>query len=359
MKKKVIMVVDDDYENQVLAQKILEDEYQIASASSGEMALQFIPKIKPQLVLLDLNMPGMSGIEVFRCMKEQFGDSCPPVIFLTADRRPEMEVTCFREGAADYISKPFVPNIMINRVKRTIEFDELQRNLANQVELQTRAIRYQTQKMLKLQEKIVDGLATLIECRDGSTGTHVLNTRRYVSMIAEKLLADGLFPEEVTPEFVKFICEAAPLHDVGKIMISDVILNKPARFTTEEFEIMKTHASEGGKIVEDLFGDDADPEFVKIAIDAIKSHHEKWNGSGYPEGLKEEEIPLAARIMAVADVFDALVSERVYKEAVPVEEAFEIIKASSGSHFDPRIVEVFMALRNRVEEALAEEEKNK
>lgn len=355
MSKKVIMVVDDDYENQVLAQKILEDEYQIASADSGEMALAFIPKIKPSLVLLDLNMPGMDGIEVYRCMRERFGEECPPVIFLTADRRPEMEVTCFREGAADYIAKPFIPNIMLTRVKRTIELDELQKNLAHQVEEQTKAIRYQTRKMLKLQEKIVDGLATLIECRDGSTGTHVLNTRRYVAMISEKLLERGIYPEEITPEFVKFLCEAAPLHDVGKIVVSDVILNKPAKFTEAEFNIMKRHASEGGKIVREIFGDEADPEFVKVAIDAIKYHHEKWDGSGYPEGLKGQEIPMAARIMAVADVFDALVSERVYKDAMPVEEAFDIIVTSSGSHFDPRIVSAFVDMREEITRILKEE----
>jgi len=352
MPKKVIMVVDDDYENQVMAQNILGGQYQIASIEKGVMVNKFIPRINPDLVLLDINMPDMDGFEVFAKMKETFGDNCPSVIFLTADRRPETEVACFKAGAVDYIGKPFEPDIMLNRIIKTLELEELRKNLAYKVEEQIKEIRQQSLKMLKLQGKLIDGMAALIEGRDGNTGEHVNNTRRYVFMIVNKMYEKGKYPDIINPDYIKTICDVAPLHDVGKIVVSDVILNKPGRFTDEEFEIMKRHASEGGRIVEELLGEDADSLLLKTAKEVAQFHHEKWNGKGYPTGLAGEEIPLAARIMAVADVFDALISKRVYKEAMPVEKAFAIIKADAGTHFDPQVAEVFLGLRVEIEKGL-------
>lgn len=350
MPKKVIMVVDDDYENHVIAQNILGDQFKIANIKEGAMVNQFIPRINPDLVLLDINMPEMDGFEVFERMKDTFGEDCPVVIFLTADRRTETEVACFKAGAVDYIVKPFEPDIMINRIMRTLELEELRKNLAHKVEKQIDKIHHQSLKMLKLQRKLIDGLAMLIESRDGNTGEHVINTRRYVSMIVNKMFEKGMYPDIINQEYIDKIYAVAPLHDVGKIMISDVILNKPGRFTEEEFEIMKKHASEGGRIVEELLGEDADPLLLQIAKEVTQFHHEKWNGKGYPKGLIGEKIPLAARIMAVADVFDALISKRVYKEPISVDEAFNIIKIDSGKHFDPEIAEVFLELHAEIKD---------
>ncbi|MDO4166386.1 MAG: cache domain-containing protein [Eubacteriales bacterium] len=237
--------------------------------------------------------------------------------------------------------------------KRAIHYaeqlQEYQLNLEDRVEEQTREIREQSQKMIQLQENVVEGMATLIESRDGDTGQHVRSTKRYVAMMVDYMYEHRLHPDEVDQEYMTRICNAAPLHDVGKIMISDTILNKPGRFTPEEFAVMQTHSEIGGRIVKDILGEGMDQELIQIASDVAHYHHEKWDGSGYPEGLKGTEIPLSARIMAVADVFDALVSKRVYKDAMGVEEAYAILQEDAGTHFDPELVDIFVKIRNQVE----------
>lgn len=232
------------------------------------------------------------------------------------------------------------------------QLKEYQLTLEERVREQTLKIKEQTQRMLQMQENVIEGMATLIESRDGNTGRHVMSTKKYVDMIVRYMYEHHIHPEEVDEEYIAKITNAAPLHDVGKIMISDTILNKPGRFTPEEFEIMKGHSQFGSQIVKDILGDNADERLVQISSDIAHFHHEKWDGSGYPEGLKGEEIPLCARIMAVADVFDALVSRRIYKEAMTLEQAFEVLEEEAGSHFDPQIVEVFLKLRQEVEDYL-------
>lgn len=229
------------------------------------------------------------------------------------------------------------------------EIKNYQLTLEERVLEQTKEIKAQTERMISMQENVIEGMATLIESRDGNTGEHVRSTKKYVSMIVTYMYKHQMYPQEVDKEFIENITNAAALHDVGKIMISDTILNKPAKFTEDEYEIMKTHSVLGGDIVEDILGENADEELVQISSDVARYHHEKWNGAGYPEGLKEEEIPLCARIMAVADVFDALVSKRVYKEQMPPEKAFAILREDAGSHFDPEIVRVFFAIRKDIE----------
>lgn len=349
------MVVDDDYENQVMAQNILSSQFQVASVKKGSMVTKLIPRVNPDLILLDINMPDMNGFEVFENIKEEFGQDHAPVVFLTADRQKETEVACFKAGAIDYIGKPFEPEIMLNRIQRALELDELRKKLAHQVEEKTREIRQQSLKMLKLQRKLIDGMATLIESRDGNTGEHVINTRKYVFLIVSRMYEKGMYPDIINEEYIKYLCEVAPLHDVGKIVVSDVILNKPGHFTPEEFEEMKKHAAEGGKIIEKLLGEEADPALMKIAREVAQFHHEKWNGTGYPNGLSGKEIPLAARIMAVADVFDALISKRAYKEAMAIEDAFDIITKESGTYFDPEIVEVFLELQDTIMQRFIEQ----
>lgn len=249
-----------------------------------------------------------------------------------------------------------------NRNKATQYAEKLQdyqATLEERVEEQTKKIKEQTLERIKMQEDVIEGMAAMIESRDNSTGQHVRNTKQYVLMIASYMLKNGIFPNEVDEKFVEYIRNAAPLHDVGKIFISDVILNKPGKFTPEEFEIMKTHALLGGGIVEKILGDNAEPALVQMAENVACYHHEKWNGSGYPSGLSGTEIPLEARIMAVADVFDALVSKRVYKEAVAEEEAYDILRKDSGSHFDPAIVDIFFEIRESVHSYIEESLKSK
>ena len=228
------------------------------------------------------------------------------------------------------------------------ELKKYQLTLEERVLEQTEEIRKRTEDLICMQEDVIEGMATLIESRDGNTGEHVRNTKRYVSLIVKRMQEKKLYKNIIEDTYVSKLVNAAALHDVGKITISDMILNKPARLDVNEYEIMKTHSTEGGKIVKLIFGEHADEEMVKIAEDVAKYHHERWDGKGYPEGLKEEEIPLAARIMAVADVFDALVSKRVYKEKIPASKAFTMIEQESGFQFDPLVVEIFLEQKDEI-----------
>lgn len=251
----------------------------------------------------------------------------------------------------------FCTSSYYNRNKATRYAEELknyQATLEDRVAEQTAKIKEQTLERIRMQESVIEGMAAIIESRDNSTGEHVRNTKRYVSMIADYMLKNGIYPEEVDEKFTEYIRNAAPLHDVGKILISDVILNKPGKFTPEEYEIMKTHALLGEEIVEKILDNNAEPELLEMARAVVCCHHEKWDGSGYPSGLRGEEIPLAARIMAVADVFDALVNRRVYKDAIPEEESYAILRKDAGKHFDPVIVDVFFQIRDDVHRYLME-----
>ena len=244
-----------------------------------------------------------------------------------------------------------------NRIKAIHYAEELKKSqltLEERVVEQTQEIKEQTERLVQMQEDVIEGMATLIESRDGDTGEHVMSTKKYVSMIVSYMHQHHIHEEEVDDVFVEQIGNAAALHDIGKIQISDTILNKPGKFTPEEFEIMKTHSKSGGEIVGRILGDSADERLVQISRDVVTYHHEKWDGTGYPEGLRGEQIPLSARIMAVADVFDALVSKRVYKDSMSSEQAFEILREDSGKHFDPLIVDIFFEIREDVENYLQE-----
>lgn len=233
-------------------------------------------------------------------------------------------------------------------MRRRKELEMMHAELEKQVKEQTAEIREQSRKMNAMQWGVIESMAVLIESRDGNTGRHVKNTRDYAKLLASEMRRRGMYPEVITEHFVQTFAEVAPLHDVGKIKISDVILNKPEQFTKAEFEIMKSHTVMGGEIIDDILGVDADPYLVQMAKDVAVYHHEQWNGQGYPYGKKEKEIPLAARIMAVADVFDALTSKRVYKEAMSVEEGISKIKSYAGSHFEPEIAHVFIELKEEL-----------
>ena len=224
----------------------------------------------------------------------------------------------------------------------------VENKLESQVELKTKEAQAKTEKLLKIQSYVINSLANLVDNRDLDTGEHIQRTSAYVDLISRKLKEKGLFPEEVNDSFVDYIKRAAPLHDVGKIVVSDVILKKPARLTAEEFDEMKLHAKEGGRVIREVFAMSDDKEFIKIASDVASFHHEKWNGTGYPYGLKADSIPLCARIMAVADVFDALVSRRCYKEPYPLETAYKIIEEGKGEHFDSVIADIFLEMKDDI-----------
>ncbi|QAT42536.1 HD domain-containing phosphohydrolase [Aminipila luticellarii] len=355
--QQMILIVDDNRSNIKIAQTILEKEYRVAAALSGKKAIQFLTLAVPDLILLDIYMPDMNGFEVMEELKLHKEWKDIPVIFLTANSEPKTEARCFQMGAVDFISKPFIPEVIKNRINRTLELQAYRKNLEDAVKNQSRKILQQArelahkqQELMAIQQEVIIGMANLIEGRDGSTGGHIKRTSQYVELIARALKEKGIFSDILTEEYIENLCKAAPLHDIGKICISDVILQKPGKLTEEEFDIMKTHAERGGEVIRSTMAKIEKQEFIDIAFDIATYHHEKWNGQGYPKGLTGRDIPLSARIMAVADVFDALVSKRCYKEPMDSEEAFEIIKVSGGSHFDPEISNVFLELRDRVKE---------
>ena len=303
--KNIILVVDDDKTNLILAQKILSPEYRIAACNSGMAALKYLEKNKPHLILLDISMPEMDGFEVLEKLRQDQRTEAIPIIFLTADGQSDTEVKCFQMGALDFVKKPFVPDILLSRVAKTIELDQYRHNLEDMVSEQAEKLMESTQRINRIQETVIVGMANLIESRDGSTGKHVKNTQMYVRMISKELQKRQLFAGQLTDSYIDDVCKAAPLHDVGKIKISDAVLQKPGKLTPEEYEVIKLHTTYSRKIIQNIIGDVEDEHYVKIVEDIAMYHHERWDGTGYPTGLAGDRIPLAARIMAVADVFEA------------------------------------------------------
>lgn len=363
--RQTILIVDDDKTNVKVAQSILERDYKVIAALSGERALKLLEQVIPDLLLLDISMPEMDGFQVMEELKASELWRGIPVIFLTGSVAPEVEARCFQIGAVDFIGKPFIPEVILNRINRTLELQQYRKSLEDAVQMQAQKILMQSaelqkkqQELMNLQQEVISSMANLIESRDGSTGGHIRRTSRYVQLIAEELHRKQIFPELNDEEYVENLYKAAALHDIGKIYISDMILQKPGKLSDSEFEVMKTHSAEGGRIIRQSIGNIEKKEFLEVAYDIATYHHEKWNGSGYPEGRKGKDIPLSARIMAVVDVFDALVSERCYKKTMPAEQAFHIIRISAGSHFDPQITETFLALRSQIE-AIMEESQEK
>lgn len=230
----------------------------------------------------------------------------------------------------------------------TRDLEDYKDKLEKEIEVKNDAIRKHNEKMLSIQDNTIIGMANLIEKRDGDTGEHVKRTSTYVGKLAKATKKAGYYTDILTDEYIELLIKAAPMHDVGKIIISDTILNKPGKLTPEEFEEIKKHAAEGGRIVREVLENIEEEEYVQLAAQIATGHHEKWDGSGYPAGLSGEEIPLGARIMAVADVFDALISKRCYKAAMSYDEAFDIIKASAGTHFDPVLAKVFVESREDI-----------
>ncbi len=335
-----ILIVDDDKLNLAAAKHALTGYYKITAVTAGAQALRFLQNSTCDLILLDINMPEMDGFEVMEKIRENPDSADIPIIFLTADSDPKIESRCLQAGAMDFITKPFVQNVMLSRIGHALELEELRKDLAGQLEARTMHIK-------NIQEMMVLGMASMVESRDLSTGGHIKRTSMVVKVFAKKLASqqDGL-----TPAFLDMVVRAAPMHDLGKIAVDDQILRKQAKFTDEEYEQMKKHSAEGAKIVRQILEGIEEPEFVQIAENVAHYHHEKWNGAGYPNGIAGEEIPIEARIMALADVFDALVSQRCYKEPFSYDRAFTIIRESIGSHFDPELGEVFLSCRPELEE---------
>ena len=342
--RKTVLVVDDTPDNLSLMSGLLKDHYRVKLANNGEKALLAVrTAAPPDLILLDVMMPGMSGYEVCQRLKEDPATRDIPVIFLTAMTAVDDEKKGLDLGAADYITKPISPPILLARVKTQIENKSAADFLRSQAEFLRLEVERQTRRVNAIQDVTILAMASLAETRDSDTGNHIRRTQFYVIELAKRLKDHPRFRHFLTDDNIELLFKSAPLHDIGKVGIPDRILLKPGRFEPHEFEIMKTHTTLGREAIEQAEKAlDIEVDFLKLAKEIAYSHQEKWDGSGYPEGLSCDDIPISARLMAVADVYDALISRRIYKEGMPHEKAVDIIRDGSGSHFDPDIVDVFL-----------------
>ena len=340
--KKTIFLVDDNATNLTAAEDALADQYRVIALSSAVKMFAALEKFNPDLILLDVEMPEMSGFEAMKRLKANENHAKIPVIFLTSLSDSFSEAHGIELGAADFIMKPFSKPVLLNRIKNHLHIDEMIRE-------RTAQLARRTEELERLKNGIVYTMADLVENRDKDTGGHIGRTAGYMKLLIEAMVARNVYMDEMRDWDVDSVVMSAHLHDLGKIVIPDSTLNKPGRLTDEEFEIMKTHAIEGGRIIEKTIertGGGA--QFLHNAEIIASYHHERWDGTGYPYGLKGTDIPLQGRIMAVIDVYDALVSERPYKKPFTHEKAIEIIMENSGKHFDPAIADVFYQVSEQI-----------
>jgi len=345
--QETVLVVDDTPDNITLMSSLLKDLYKVKIANNGEKALKIAASDKPpDLILLDIMMPEMDGYEVITRLKADERTREIPVIFLTAKVEVEDEKRGLELGAVDYITKPISPPIVLARVRNHLDLKIARDFLKDKNKHLEEEVRQRTREVAAVQDVTIHAMASLAETRDNETGNHIRRTQWYVKLIAEKIRHLPRFKAELdNDKTIDLLFKSAPLHDIGKVGIPDRILLKPGRFEADEFELMKGHAKLGfDAIVSAEQSLDLDLPFLAVAKEIAYSHQEKWDGSGYPEGLSGDDIPVAARIMAIADVYDALVSRRVYKEGMPHEKALGIIVEGKGSHFDPDIVDAFLEI---------------
>jgi putative two-component system response regulator len=345
--KKTVLLVDDSPDNLVLMNDLLKDLYKVKVANSGEKALRIATTGQPpDVVLLDVMMPEMDGYEVCRRLKANAATRNVPIIFLTAKSEVEDEKLGLDLGAVDYITKPISPPITLARVRNHLMLKEHADFLRDQNEFLEQEVQERTREVVAIQDVTILAMASMAETRDPETGNHIRRTQFYVKALAERLKEHPRFSAVLTDSYIKLLFKSAPLHDIGKVGIPDRILLKPGRFEPHEFEIMKTHTTLGRAAIEHAERSLGTPmAFLSIAKEIAYSHQEKWDGSGYPEGLAGEAIPVSARLMAVADVYDALISRRVYKDGMPHEKAVQMIVEGKGKHFDPDMVDAFIGLQ--------------
>jgi len=344
--RPALLLVDDTPDHILLLHGLLKDRYRLRVANSGTRALDLVAAEQPDLILLDILMPGMSGFEVCARLKAAPHTASIPVIFLTSSSEVEDEERGLQVGAVDYISKPFSGSVVRARIATHLALQDAAARLRNQNQLLEDAVAQRTHELAMSQDVAIRALASLVETRDNETGFHILRTQHYVRLLAEQLRTHPVHGAAFGPASIEALFKSAPLHDIGKVGISDEILRHPGKLSPDAFEILKTHTTLGREALERAERDiGVTVGFLAYAKEIAQSHHERWDGAGYPQGLVGEAIPIAARLMALADVYDALRSRRVYKEAYVAEAAEQIIREGRGSQFDPAVVDAFEAVR--------------
>jgi putative two-component system response regulator len=348
--KKLIILVDDNLANLRIGKNVLSEKYTVITAPSVEKMFGILENNNPDIILLDVDMPEINGHEAIKILKSKPQTKDIPVIFLTARTESTDELEGLSLGAIDYITKPFQPQLLLKRIEVHLlvvaqrkELQYFNENLQKMVEEKTRNV-------FQLQNAILKTMAELVECRDDITGGHIERTMHGVKIMLEAIQERGIYSEEVKDWDIELLLQSCQLHDIGKISISDNILKKPGKLTSEEFEDMKKHTVFGEQIIEKIEALTKGSVFLDYAKIFAASHHEKWDGTGYARGLNGNEIPLLGRIMAIADVYDALTSARPYKKAFSHDEAVRIITEGSGVQFDPALVEIFLQVADRFQQ---------
>lgn len=354
--KPTILVVDDTPDNLALMSNLLKNDYKVKVANGGEKALKIArAENPPDLILLDIMMPEIDGYEVCRRLNGDPKTRDIPIIFLTAKSEVEDETYGLALGASDYITKPISPPIVLARIKTHLSIKSVQDFLRDKNDYLETEVKRRTAEISAIQDVTIHALASLAETRDSDTGNHIRRTQHYVKILAEKLRYHPRFSHFLdSDKTIELLFKSAPLHDIGKVGIPDRILLKPGHFESAEFEIMKKHPELGRNVLqqaEDELG--IDMPFLEIAKEIAYSHQEKWDGSGYPQGLSGDDIPISARLMAVADVYDALISRRVYKGSMTHEKAAEIMREGKSLHFDPDMIDAFLELQDEFKQIAA------
>jgi len=364
--KALVIIVDDNPANLRICKNVLSEKYTVATAPSAEKLFSLLEHNIPSLILLDINMPEIDGYQTINVLKSKQETRNIPVIFLTGRTELDDELKGFSLGAIDYITKPIQPVLFLKRIEVHMLVEEQKKTLEQQAadlkyfnnNLQ-KMVDEKTQSLLMLQNSLLKTMAELVEYRDDITGRHIERTQKGIKILLNEIQKNHIYPEESGDWDIEMLVQCCQLHDVGKIFISDNILRKPGKLSSEEFEDMKVHTNMGKQIVEKIEILTRETEFLKFAKIFAASHHEWWNGTGYPHGLKENEIPLLGRVMAIADVYDALVSVRPYKKAYTHEEAVEIIKEQSGKQFDPVLIEIFLRISDQFRDEEGEKNDNR
>ena len=345
--RQTVLIVDDTPDNITLLSMLLKDKYNTKVAKDGATALQIVETSTVDLVLLDVMMPGLDGYETCRRLKQNPATADIPVLFLTAKSQPEDEALGLRLGAVDYLTKPVSPPILFARVATHLKLRAASQTLKTENTNLESLVQQRTGQLSLMQDATIMAMATMAETRDNETGNHIRRTQNYVAALARKLQSHPRFAAELTDENITLLYKSAPLHDIGKVGIPDSILLKPGKLDKDEYEIMKLHAVRGRdtiRQVEEYIG--GSNGFLTYAREIAHSHQEKWDGSGYPEKLAGEAIPLSARLMAVADVYDALISRRIYKPPFSHAEAVAVMRDGRGTHFDPDILDAFLEIES-------------
>lgn len=341
-RQKTVMIVEDTEVNIDILVDALQDEYELIVAINGVVALELIQEQKPDLILLDIMMPEMDGYEVLKRLKENSTLNHIPVILLSAITDSDSKTKGFSLGAVDYITKPFEIVEVKARVMTQLRLEEARIVLENQNSILEEKVKERTNLIERTNSATIYCLAALAETRDPETGQHIRRTQEYVKELALELQKNKEYEHVLTNEYIELLYKSAPLHDIGKVGVKDSILLKPGKLTTEEFEEMKKHAIYGGESLMVGIKELGEESFLTLAKEIALTHHEKWDGSGYPNGICNKEIPISGRLMALSDVYDALTTKRVYKGAFTHNEARSIILEGRGTHFDPDIVDAFI-----------------